>query len=140
VDVIVTMRPAQESISRIVLSNVKVLSTGPNISTEQARKGEAAQNPPLVTLELTPADAERISLASNNGQIALALRNPLDVEKVETSGARMAALLGSAAPEPIKTVVRGQTRMVAPPPPPPPPKPPSVEVISGNQRREQIIK
>lgn len=140
VDVIVTMRPAQESIARIVLSNVKVLSTASNIDTAQARDGKAAQNPPLVTLELTPADAERLSLASNQGQIALALRNPLDVEKVETSGARMAALLGSAAPEPIKTVVRGQTRMVAPPPPPPPPKPPSVEVIAGNQRREQIIK
>lgn len=140
VDVIVTMRPAQESISRIVLSNVKVLSTGANIDTGQAREGKAAQNAPLVTLELTPADAERISLAQNQGQIALALRNPLDVEKVETAGARMAALLGSTAPEPIKTVVRGQTRMVAPPPPPPPPKPASVEVIAGNQRREQIIK
>jgi pilus assembly protein CpaB len=138
VDVIVTMRPAQESISRIVLSNVKVLSTGPMINTSQ--DGKAAQNPPLVTLELTPADAERLSLASNQGQIALALRNPLDVDKVETSGARMGALLGSPAPEPIKTVVRGQTRVVAPPPPPPPPKPASVEVIAGNQRREQIIK
>jgi pilus assembly protein CpaB len=53
VDVIVTMHPAQESISRIVLSNVKVLSTASNIDTGQARKGEAAQNPPLVTLELT---------------------------------------------------------------------------------------
>jgi Flp pilus assembly protein CpaB len=117
-----------------------VLSTGANIDTGQAREGKAAQNAPLVTLELTPADAERISLAQNQGQIALALRNPLDVEKVETAGARMAALLGSTAPEPIKTVVRGQTRMVAPPPPPPPPKPASVEVIAGNQRREQIIK
>jgi pilus assembly protein CpaB len=140
VDVIVTLRPAQESISRIVLTNVKVLSTGPNIDTAQARDGKPAQNPPLVTLELTPTDAERLSLAMNQGQIALALRNPMDVEKVETSGARMSGLLGSQAPEPIKTVVRGQTRMVAPPPPPPPPKPPSVEVIAGNTRKEQIIK
>ena len=140
VDVIVTLRPAQESISRIVLTNVKVLSTGSNIDTSQAREGKAAQNAPLVTLELTPADAERISLAMNQGQIALALRNAMDVDKVETSGARMSALLGSQAPEPIKTVVRGQTRMVAPPPPPPAPKPPSVEVIAGNTRKEQIIK
>ena len=140
VDVIVTLRLSQESVSRIVLTNVKVLSTGPNIDTATAREGKPAQNPPLVTLELTPADAERISLAMNQGQIALALRNPMDVDKVETSGARMSALLGSQAPEPIKTVVRGQTRMVAPPPPPPAPKPPSVEVIAGNTRKEQIIK
>jgi hypothetical protein len=38
VDVIVTLRPAQESISRIVLTNVKVLSTGANIDTSQARE------------------------------------------------------------------------------------------------------
>ncbi len=139
VDVIVTLKPATETISRIVLSNVKVLSTGASIDTNLQREGKATQNP-LVTLELTPADAERVSLASTQGQIALALRNPLDLDKVDTTGARLAGLLGAPAPEPVKTTVKGQTRVVAAPPPPPPPKPLTIEVIAGNQRREQIIK
>ena len=140
VDVLVTLKPAQESISRIVIPNAKVLGAGQDIDTNKAREGRAAQGLQVVTLELSPIDAERLALASTQGQIMLALRNPLDVAKVETSGARMSALLGAPAPEPIKQVVRGQTRMVAPPPPPPPPKPPTVEIIAGASRREQIIK
>jgi pilus assembly protein CpaB len=119
---------------------VQVLSAGVDIDSAKAREGKAQPNVPVVTLLLSPVDAERLALASTQGQIALALRNPTDVEKVETAGARMSALLGSPAPEPIRTVVRGQTRMVAPPPPPPPPKPPSVEIIAGATRKEQIIK
>ena len=140
VDVIVTLRPAQESISRIVISNVQVLSAGADIDTAKARGGAPAQNVPVVTLLLTPYDSERLALASTQGQIMLALRNPLDVAKVETPGARISGLLGAPAPEPIKTVVRGQTRMVAPPPPPPPPKPTTVEIIAGATRKEQIVK
>jgi pilus assembly protein CpaB len=139
VDVIVTMRPGQESISRIVLSNVKVLSTGQNIDTGQSREGKPAQNTPLVTLELTPIDAERIALASNQGEIALALRNPMDVSTTETQGARMSALLGAPAPAPVRAASRGPAR-AAPPPPPPAPKPQTIEVLSGNQRKETVIK
>ncbi len=141
VDVIVTLNPGQESISRIVISNVQVLSIGQSIDTGQAREGKAAQNPPLVTLALSPVDAERLALASTQGQIMLALRNPMDTESITTSGARVSALFGgSASAEPVKAAVRSQPRPAAALPPPPAPKPPSVEVIMGTTRKEQIIK
>jgi pilus assembly protein CpaB len=139
VDVIVTMRPAQEAVTRTVLSNVQVLSAGPNLDVQKGKEGLAVpQN--VVTLLLTPADAERLSLATNQGQIMLAMRNPLDTEKTETTGVRTSSLLGALNPEPVKTVVRGQTRVVAPPPPPPPPKPYTVEVLAGPNRKTEVLK
>lgn len=140
VDVIVTMKPGAESISRIVLSNVKVLSAGQSIDTVQAREGRAAQAPALVTLELTPQDVERVSLASNQGQIALALRNAMDVATVETSGARMSALLGAQPAEPVRTGPRPARAAAAPAPTPTPTPKPTIEVISGATRKVQEIK
>lgn len=138
VDVIVTMRPAQESMTRTVLSNVQVLSAGPNLDVQKGKEGQAVpQN--VVTLLLTPADSERLALATNQGQIMLAMRNPLDVAKTETTGVRTSALLAGLNPEPVKTVVRGQTRVVTPTPPPPP-KPYTVEMIAGATRKDVVVK
>ncbi len=63
----------------------------------------------MVTLLLTPADAEKMTLASEEGRIMLALRNPLDTAPTQTEGARMNALLGEASPPPVKQVVQGRT-------------------------------
>src|SRR6185503_1875335 len=141
VDVIVTFRPGTEMISKVVLSNVLVLSTGPSTDTNQAREGKPATNPPLVTLALTPADAERLTLATSQGQVTLALRNPMDTEQVVTSGARVAGLMGVAVAEP-RPAPTGRPRAAAPPPaaPPPPPRPSSIRVIMGTSSKEQIIK
>lgn len=137
VDVIVTL-PGQQSMTRTVISNAQVLAAGTSIDEDKARQGGAVQST-VVTLLLTPPDAERLSLASAQGQIQLALRNPLDVEKTETAGVRTSGLLGSLGPEPVRTVVRGQTRVVTPAPPPPP-KELSVVVSRGNQVTKEIIK
>ena len=40
----------------------------------------------VVTLIVTPDQAERLTLASTEGKIQLALRNPLDLESPETAG------------------------------------------------------
>ena len=90
VDVIVTIRAMTEAITRPVVSNVQVLAAGANIDPEAARSGQATQVA-VVTLLVTPEDAERITLAQSQGQIMLALRNPLDVMPVETRGVRMGA-------------------------------------------------
>ena len=52
----------------------------------------------VVTLLVDPEEAERLTLASTEGKIQLALRNPLDKATPSTRGIRPAALLGSAAP------------------------------------------
>jgi pilus assembly protein CpaB len=139
VDVVVTVRQDNDSISRTVLSNIQVLAAGQNIDAQKGREGQPAV-PPTVTLLLTPPDAERLALATTLGTITLVLRNPLDTDKTETAGVRMAGLIGAPAPPPRRTTVRGQTRVVPPPPPPPPPKPATIEVIRGADRKTEIIK
>jgi pilus assembly protein CpaB len=138
VDVVVTVRPDSDVISRTVVSNVQVLSAGTKIDQQKSKDGQAIPSA-VVTLLVTPRDAERLALASSEGQIVLALRNPLDVEAVDTPGVRMASLLGTPDPKPVRQVVQGQTRMVTPLPPPPP-KPYTVEAIRGAKRSEEIIK
>jgi pilus assembly protein CpaB len=138
VDVIVTVRPDRESISRVVVSNVQVLTAGTRFDSESARTGEAMPAA-VVTLLVTPQDAERIALAQNEGSIMLALRNPLDVIEVETRGVGMSGLLAPPAPAPVRTVVRGQPRVAAPPPPPPPPPPYTVETIRGARRTQVTV-
>ena len=70
----------------------------------------------MVTLLVTPDDAERISLAANEGQIMLTLRNPLDVAPTTTSGVRMANLLAAPAPPVVTKRVEGRRVVKAPPP------------------------
>jgi len=138
VDVLVTVRPDKESISRTVVSNVQILAAGTNTDTAQARDGQAIAAR-VVTLLVTPEDAERLALAENQGEIMLALRNPLDVEPVETKGIRMSGLLAQPDPEPVRRVVNSRPRMVVPEPPPAP-KQYTVEQIRGAERKEVIIK
>ena len=90
---------------------------------------------------MTPADAERLALATTQGQIVLVLRNPLDAEPTKTNGIRMSGLVSSPDAAPVKTAAQGRpARMVTPPPPPPPPQPPSVTVIRGAEAKKEIIK
>ena len=61
-----------------------------------------------VTLEVTPADAEKLILAEQRGSIQLALRNPLD-EKVTAKAAKAAPVVHTKAPPPSPSVsvIRG---------------------------------
>jgi pilus assembly protein CpaB len=136
VDVLVTMRSGQEGMSRVVVSNVQVLASGTKFDQERARDGTAMPTS-VVTLLVTPQDAERIALAQTEGQIMLALRNPLDIEPAKTSGVRVSALLASPNPAPVRRVVEGRPRMVTPPPPP---APYTVETIRAATRTQEVIK
>jgi pilus assembly protein CpaB len=48
----------------------------------------------VLTVLVTPEQAESLALASNQGRIQLALRNALDTLTIRTSGARASSLLG----------------------------------------------
>ncbi len=136
VDVLVIMSAGQESMSRVVVSNVQILSAGTQIDQQKARDGQPVPAG-VVTLLVTPQDAERIALAQTNGQIMLALRNPLDVEPTKTTGVRVSALLASPNPAPVTRVVQGRPRVEAPPPPP---ALYTVEAIRGAKRSQEVIK
>jgi pilus assembly protein CpaB len=137
VDVIVTAKAASDTMSRAVLSNIQVLSAGTRL--EQEKKDNAPIPTTVVTLLLTPPDAERLALATNDGSVTLSLRNPIDTDETKTSGARMANLMFSPDPAPVRVISQGRPRVVVPEPPPAP-KPYTVEVIRGAKRTEEIIK
>jgi pilus assembly protein CpaB len=141
VDVVVTLAQREESVSRVVVTNVQVLTAGTRYDQEQAKDGKPVPST-VVTLLVTPEDAERIALAAAEGQIMLTLRNPLDTEPTETKGTRMASLMGKPDPPPATKVVQGVRRVVPPPAPVAPPPPPvyAVETIRAAKRTSEVVK
>ena len=139
VDVVVTIKDRDNSISRAVLSNIQVLAAGTKYDQEQSKNGQPIKTA-VVTLLVTPPDAEKLALAQNEGQIVLALRNPMDVEAVVTNGQRMSSLLGAPAPAPVVKAVQGRPRVVTPPAPPPVAPKYTIDAIRGGKRSEETIK
>jgi pilus assembly protein CpaB len=140
VDLAVTVDRQQESMSRVVVSNVQVLTAGTNI--DQSKKPGEPIPASVVTLMVTPDDAERVALASSEGKIVLMLRNPLDILPTETHGVRMAALMGEPFQPPVAKVVKGQKMMVTPKAPAvvaAAPKFYTVEAIRAAKRTEEVV-
>jgi pilus assembly protein CpaB len=142
VDVVVTVKQGQDSMSRVVVNNVQVLTAGTRYDQGKSKDSEPVPST-VVTLMVTPEDAERIALASTEGRIILTLRNPMDNQPSATQGVRMAGLMGAPAPEPVQKVARVQKKqkeIVAPPPAPPPPvQPRTVEAIRAAKRTEEVV-
>jgi len=126
VDVILTTTPLganqDAKISKIVLQNKRVLSVAQ--STEQ--KDGKPQLARSITLEVSPEEAEKLSLASQEGQIVLALRGLGDDSETRTIGSNKRDLLSLAAAS-QKTAAKGA-------PTPPPAEKYRVEVILGSNR------
>lgn len=145
VDLMVTIRRRDDSVTRTVASNVQVMTAGtrqeqqkPATDTKNTQTSNA-----VVTLMVTPTDAERIALAQSEGQIMLVLRNPLDADPTATSGVQTAALLGQPEPAPAPARVAAPRRVAVAPPPEPPPAPPAprtVEAIRAAKRTEEVIR
>lgn len=150
VDLVVTIRRKDESTSRTVVSNVEVLMAGTRLDQQNTKDAKTPQSSAsVVTLLVSPEDAERIALAQAEGQIMLVLRNPLDTEPTATSGVRTAALLGQAdpppAPKPVVTthkppVVHAAAVEAPPPAPAPAPKMYTVEAIRAAKRTEEVVR
>ncbi|MBM3779378.1 MAG: Flp pilus assembly protein CpaB [Acidimicrobiia bacterium] len=131
VDVVATASPGNDPervTSKVVLSHVQVLAAGTRL--ERDAEGGKPVQVTVVTLLVSPEQAERLTLASTEGKIQLALRNPLDDAQPETPGVQTQALLGLSRPAaPIPRVA----------PPPAPPSPPTVEVIRGDKRETMFV-
>ena len=127
VDIILTTAPlgAQQDakVSKIVLQNKRVLSVAQ--STEQ--KDGKPQLARSITLELSPEEAEKLTLASSEGQIVLALRGLGDEAEIKTIGSNKRDLLALAAASTNKKA--GGTQVAQPPP-----DKYRVEVIHGSTR------
>jgi pilus assembly protein CpaB len=148
VDVLVTLedqvKAQKQSMTRVVVSNVQVLTAGTRYDQDQARQDGKPIPTSVVTLMVTPDDAERVALAQNEGKINLTLRNPLDVNPTSTRGAQIAGLLGKQTTSP-DVVERPKTRQrlakaVVVPPPVPEAKPVMIETIRAAKRTEEAIR
>lgn len=151
VDVLVTIEPPdtgsgrqRNRMTRVVVSNVQVLTAGTRIDQDKATKEGKPIPATVVTVLVTPGDAERLALAQNEGQITLTLRNPLDAEATGTPGARLANLLGQQTdntPEEVrKAAPRPRAARIVPSPQPAAPKAYTVETIRGAKRTEETVK
>ncbi|MGE0821057.1 MAG: Flp pilus assembly protein CpaB [Candidatus Binatia bacterium] len=134
VDVIALVTPPAianedaKQISKIVLQNKRVLSVAQTVEERKEGKPQVASS---ITLELTPEEAEKLSLASLEGQIVLALRASQDEGIVRTEGSTTRDLLNIAAPPPPAPI-----QAEAPPPPPAAAVRYRVEVYTGGRRSE----
>ncbi len=97
VDVLVTIPTGkvsqQEPFTKTVLENILVLTVGPDL--EKKGKEEKPSDVDVITLEVTPQEAERLALAASEGKLQLALRNFSDTQEVLTRGVTIPALLAS---------------------------------------------
>ena len=101
---------------RTLLQNIQVLSAGVDFQQDRESKPEQAQ---VVNLLVTPAQAEILSLASNETHIQLVLRNPMDTQVSGLPGIIMSDLFGTErTPAPVRTVPATSRPPGAPPPEP----------------------
>jgi pilus assembly protein CpaB len=84
--------------SEVVVTNARVLAIGPTVET---KNGEAVATGATATLELDPAQAEKVLLAQKSGTLLLELRPLVDAHPKEDQ-----ASLPPEAPDSTLTIVR----------------------------------
>lgn len=137
VDVLLTGTPAGggEQQTTTVLQNVAVLASGHTL--ERTATGEA-QNTAVITLLVSPDDAQRLTLASSEGHIQLALRNPLDTKQDEVPASNSRGLYRGIAPAVVRQPVIRHTPTKKAPSLPSPSTGVSVEVYQGDKKMDVV--
>jgi pilus assembly protein CpaB len=136
VDVLVTgsTNPGVQNtnVTRTILENVRVMAAGQKV--EQDREGKP-QTVPVITLLVSPEDANSLTMASTQGRIQLALRNTLDTKKVDPPPVLQAALFGGgSAPPPPSEPKKGHTAVIPSRTAPTAAESFNVEVIRGDKK------
>jgi pilus assembly protein CpaB len=133
VDVLVAGKPEgrgdDQERSKLILQNVRVLATGKSIEQQDEKPVEV----PTVTLLVSPEEAEKLTLATRQEPVRLALRNFRDEEVVRTSGMSTSALFANAVPAVVTKTETGVVRRAPAPEY-------SVEVFLGDKSTRQSLK
>jgi pilus assembly protein CpaB len=140
VDILATLSESEKenSTTKIVLQDVLVLA----IDQIYTKDDDDPVTVKSVTLLLSPEDAEKLALASNECTLKMALRNSADSETYETDGTRLSELLGKPKPvvKPRKTTRRRTAsrppKKTQAAPPPKKPEPRVVEIIRPDKREK----
>jgi pilus assembly protein CpaB len=121
VDVLVTIRDEAraQQVSKLFMSNMRVLGVGTIVQPGADNRPISA---PTATLEVTPVEAERLSIAQAQGTIRLVLRGYGDPDSIRTNGANSEDVLSqlrnapASKPEPARKASSGSGRRPAPAP------------------------
>ena len=123
VDILVNLAPSNSdlapnagSISKIVLERILVLA----VAQESAVDDSKPRVVNAVTLELTPDQVEKLDLARSIGSLSLVLRNQVESQPANTTGATRESVLGLPA-----VAAAAPTSAPAPRTAPSEPRPPS---------------
>jgi pilus assembly protein CpaB len=121
VDVLVTILRDSDNkpVSKAILQDLQVLAIDQKL--EEAKEGEP-ELVQVVTLETTPQQAEKLTYASHQGRLQLALRNPSDHEIVESRSVAVADVLNERVAPAPRIASRPVQRSSS-----------NVEVIKGSQ-------
>lgn len=93
VDVIATLDTGDNTVTKVVLENLKVLATGQKL--QPSEDGKEASPVDVYTLEVTPEESEVLALAAISGSLHFALRHSSDETTVLTTGADKEKALSS---------------------------------------------
>ena len=125
VDVLVTLREVASQ-TKTVLQNVLVLATGTQMDAHG--NGAKPREVRVITVEVTPEEAEKLALAAHEGKVTMALRNYSNTQPILTTGATVSTLLKSYS------FPNGNGKVQVKTPPPVIEKPPVlVEIIKGGR-------
>lgn len=137
VDVLLTGTPlgGSEPQTTTVLQNVAVIASGHTL--ERTSTGEA-QNTPVITLLVSPDDAQKLTLAQSEGHIQLTLRNPLDTREDEVAASNAKGLFKGGTPAATHAPVHMHTISKKTEPAPPASTGISIEVYQGDKKPEVV--
>ena len=122
-----------DALTTTVLENVEVLAAGQKL--QRSAQGEP-QSVPVITLLVSPEDAQKLIMASNEGRIQLSLRNPLDTSEENLAVLRDSSLYKLGGPAVDPRPARTRVRRVAAAPKAATPSMYVVEMIKGDKRDE----
>lgn len=134
VDVLVTYvsTTSAEPITSIVLQNVEVLAVGQKMDADPKGKPTPVG---VVTLLVSPQDAEKAVLASAQGKVHFVLRNDSDSQPSNVAPVLMSELSQHESPAPRRKV---EVVQKAPTPAPPPTKY-SIEIVAGDSTTRETF-
>jgi pilus assembly protein CpaB len=116
------------AVTETILENIRVLAAGQKMVQDREGKPETV---PVITLLVTPEQAAKLTMASTEGKIQLALRNTIDSKTTAPAPIFQTALFGGGAPVPSAEPVSVKHGTVTHKEPAP--QPYEIEVISGNK-------